>query len=79
MKNFSWSSEDVSIRGFPTKLSSDNDPQLVAANEELKNVFKGWNQEELKTFGVMKGFNKWDFAPADAPWEKGVLKHWLSP
>ena len=26
----------VSIRGFLSKLSSDNDPQLVAANEELK-------------------------------------------
>ena len=61
----------VSIRGFPSKLYSDNGPQLVAANEELKNVVKGWNQEELKTFGVMEGF-KWDFAPADAPWQNGV-------
>ena len=30
-----------------------------------------YNQEELKTFGVMEGF-KWDFAPADAPWQNGV-------
>ena len=61
----------VSIRGFPSKLYSDNGPQLVAANEELKNVVRGWNQEELKTFGVMEGF-KWDFAPADAPWQNEV-------
>ena len=61
----------VSIRGFPSKLYSDNGPHLVAANEELKHVVKGWNQEELKTFGVMKGFT-WDFAPADAPWQNGV-------
>jgi len=34
-------------------------------------VVQGWNQEELKEFGVMEGF-KWDFAPADAPWQNGV-------
>ena len=33
----------VSIRGFPSKLYSDNGPQLVTANEELKNVVKRWN------------------------------------
>lgn len=30
-----------SIRGYPSKLYSDNGPQLVAANEELKNVVQG--------------------------------------
>lgn len=63
----------ASIRGYPSKLYSDNGPQLVAANEELKIVIHGWNQEELKEFGVIKGF-KWDFAPADAPWQNGVSK-----
>ena len=61
----------ASIRGYPSKPYSDNGPQLVAANEELKNIVKGWNQEELKEFDVMEGF-KWDFAPADAPWQNGV-------
>ncbi|XP_068756918.1 uncharacterized protein [Montipora capricornis] len=61
----------ASIRGYPSKLYSDNGPQLVAANEELKNVVQGWNQEQLKEFGVMEGF-KWDFAPADTPWQNGV-------
>ena len=56
----------VSIRGYPSKLYSDNGPQLVAANEELTNIMKGWNQEELQQFGVMEGF-KWEFTPADAP------------
>lgn len=56
----------VSIRGYPSKLYSDNGPQLVAANEELMNIVKGWNQEELQQFGVMEGF-KWEFTPADAP------------
>lgn len=56
----------VSIRGYPSKLFSDNGPQLVAANEELTNIVKGWNQEELQQFGVMEGF-KWEFTLADAP------------
>lgn len=56
----------VSIRGYPSKLYSDNGPQLVAANEELTNIVKGWNQEELQQFSVMEGF-KWEFTPADAP------------
>ena len=30
----------ASIRGFLSKLYSDNGPQLVAANEELKYVVK---------------------------------------
>lgn len=56
----------VSIRGYPSKLYSDNGPQLVAANEELMNIVKGWNQEELQQFGMMEGF-KWEFTLADAP------------
>lgn len=56
----------VSIRGYPSKLYSDNGPQLVAANEELTNIVKGWNQKELQQFGVMEGF-KWEFTPADVP------------
>lgn len=56
----------VSIRGYPSKLYSDNGPQLVAANEELTNIVKGWNQKELQQFGVMEGF-KWESTPADAP------------
>ena len=56
----------VSIRGYPSKLYSDNGPQLVAANEELTNIVKGWNQKELQQFGVMEGF-KWEFTPADTP------------
>ena len=34
-------------------------------------MLQGWNQEQLKEFGLMEGF-KWDFAPADAPWQNGV-------
>ena len=59
----------ASIRGYPSKLYSDNRPQIVAANEELQNVVQGWNQEELN--GVMEGFKR-AFAQANAPWQNGV-------
>lgn len=61
----------VSLRGYPSKLYSDNGPQLVAANEELKSVTKGWKWEELKAFGTVEGF-QWEFTTADAPWQNGV-------
>ena len=61
----------VSLRGYPFTLYSDNGPQLVAVNEELKSVTKGWDWEELKAFGAIEGF-QWEFTTADAPWQNGV-------
>ena len=61
----------VSLRGYPTQLYSDNGPQLVSANNELLNITKNFNQEQLQTFGVVEGF-QWKFTPADAPWQNGI-------
>ena len=61
----------VSLRGYPSKIYSDNGAQLVAASQELKNVTKFWDWEKLKSFGVMEGF-EWNFTPADAPWQNGT-------
>ena len=61
----------VSLRGYPTQLYSDNGPQLVSANNELTNITKNFNQEQLQTFGVVEGF-QWKFTPADAPWQNGI-------
>ena len=61
----------VSLRGYPAKLYSDNGSQLVAASEELKNVVKNLDQETLKEFGVVEGF-QWTFSSAEAPWQNGV-------
>ena len=61
----------VSLRGYPTQLYSDNGPQLVSANNELINITKNFNQEQLQTFGVVEGF-QWKFTPADAPWQNGI-------
>ena len=61
----------VSLRGYPSKMYSDNGAQLVAASQELKNVIKSWDWEKLKSFGVMENF-EWNFTPADAPWQNGT-------
>ena len=61
----------VSIRGYPTKLLSDNGTQLTAANEELQKVSRAWDWDELVAFGATKGM-QWEFVPADAPWQTGV-------
>ena len=45
----------VSIRGYPTKLLSDNGAQLTAANEELQKVSWAWDWDELVAFGATKG------------------------
>ena len=61
----------MSIRGYPTKLLSDNGTQLTAANEELQKVSRAWDWDELLAFGATKGM-QWEFVPADAPWQNGV-------
>ena len=61
----------VSLRGYPTKLFSDNGTQLKAANWELQKVFKTWDWDELNAFGARKGM-QWEFIPADAPWQNGI-------
>jgi len=63
----------VSLRGYPKKFLSDNGPQLVAANEELKKVTKGWTWEQLADFGATEGL-EWEFTPADAPWRNGITE-----
>ena len=61
----------VSIRGYPSKMYSNNGPQLVASSKELSNMTKEWDWDKLKAFGTIEGF-EWNFTPADAPWQNGV-------
>ena len=61
----------VSIRGYPSKMYSDNGPQLVASSKEISNMTKEWDWDNVKAFVTIEGF-EWDFTPADAPWQNGV-------
>jgi len=61
----------VSIRGYPSKLCSDNGAQLDAANKELRKVIKDLDSKSHQQFGVTQGL-KWIFSSADAPWQNGI-------
>ena len=67
----------VSIRGYPSKLYSDNGAQLLAANKELKKVVKDLDSKPLQQFGVTQGL-KWIFSSADAPGRMVFPKHLLN-
>ena len=56
----------ISLRGYPSKLFSDNGSQLVAANKELQTVIEGLDRDQLQSFGAENGL-EWKFTTADAP------------
>lgn len=47
----------VSLRGYPSKIYSDNGAQLVAASQELKNVTKFWGGRSLKVLELWEVLN----------------------
>jgi len=61
----------VSIRGYPSKIYSDNGSQLVAASEELTMMVKTLDQTSLQEYECVEGF-QWVLSSADAPWQNGV-------
>ena len=61
----------ASIRGYPSKIYSDNASQLVAASAELKKMVKYLDQKSLQEYGCVDGF-QWVSSSADAPWQNGV-------
>ena len=63
----------MALRGAPSLIRSDRGSQLVGASRELKKMILGLNLQQLKQFGVNKGF-EWDFSPAEAPWYNGCAE-----
>ena len=63
----------VSIRGWPSKIYSDNGTQLVGASKELKSIVKGLGWNEIQDNGSKHG-TEWCFYPADAPWYNGTAE-----
>lgn len=64
----------VSIRGYPCTMHSDNGPQLVAANKELRDVSREFDLNSIPKFGSNKGV-KWEFnKSSDAPWLNGACE-----
>ena len=61
----------TSIRGFPNKIYSDGESQLVCASSELKAVYNNW---ESITSCVSRVNLEWVFSPGDSPWYNGCYE-----
>ena len=62
-----------SVRGWPSKMFSDQGSQLVSASKELQNAIKGLDQQQIKSYGAQNSC-EWHFCPADAPWQNGATE-----
>ena len=60
-------------RGNVKTMVSDPGTQLVAADKELKNWRKGWNEEELKSFGAKEGL-AWSFIMPASQHQNGAAE-----
>ena len=63
----------TSIRGFPNRIYSDGDSQLVGVSSELKIVHSNRDWNNIKSCGSDMNLG-WVFSPGDSPWYNGCYK-----
>ena len=63
----------ASLRGWPSKLYSDNGTQLVGASNEMKEIVCSLSRDEIRKFGQPFG-TEWEFAPPDGKWYNGATE-----
>jgi len=63
----------ASLRGWPSKMYSDNGTQLVGASNEMKEIVRSLSVEEIRKFGQPFGM-EWEFAPPDGKWYNGATE-----
>jgi hypothetical protein len=62
-----------SIRGWPAKVYSDPGTQLVAADKELRTMWKSMDMDKVSDTLAPHG-TEWVFSPADSPHRQGVVE-----
>ena len=62
-----------SLRGWPARVYSDPGSQLTAADEELKAVWAGMDQDRIQSTAASHR-TEWHFSPADSPHRQGVVE-----
>ena len=62
-----------SIRGWPAKVYSDPGSQLVAADKELRSMWKSMDMDKVSKELSLHG-TEWLFSPADSPHRQGVVE-----
>ena len=63
----------VSIRGYPSKIYSDQGSQLIAASKEIKEMFTNNDWEKIINASTSNGL-EWSFSPGDGPWYNGCCE-----
>ena len=61
-----------SYRGYPKVIKSDNGSQMVGAENEFRQMLKGWTKSQLKEFCADRGM-KWQFTKPTAPQQNGFF------
>ncbi|XP_022802779.1 uncharacterized protein LOC111340235 [Stylophora pistillata] len=62
-----------SIRGYPALVRSDNGSQTVGAARELREIIKGFDDNQLREFCAEKGM-EWKFTTPASPHENGCAE-----
>ena len=62
-----------SYRGYPKLILSDNGTQMVGAENELRQMIKGWDVTQLKEFCADRSM-KWQFITPLAPHQNGCTE-----
>ena len=61
------------LRGQPACMLSDNGTQFIGAERELREMIRGWSDQELQEFCAERG-TKWRFITAAAPHQNGCAE-----
>ena len=62
-----------SIRGYPAIMRSDNGSQMVGAARELREMVKGFDEDQLREFCAEKGI-EWKFTTPASPHQNGCAE-----
>ena len=62
-----------SIRGYPAVMRSDNRSQMVGAARELREMVKGFDEDQLREFCAEKGI-EWKFTTPASPHQNGCAE-----
>ena len=60
----------ASVRGWPSKVLSDNGSQFRKASKRLRDIVKEMDWQRIIKYGAENSLD-WKFTPADAPWHNG--------
>ena len=62
-----------SIRGYPAVMRSDNGSQMVRAARKLREMVKGFDEDQLREFCAEKGI-EWKFTTPASPHQNGYAE-----